>query len=195
MNPGLRSLAPGVVLACVMAATVACARKPVPEVPAAMRATGCLATGEGRLEAELRGAINADIDWNNAQMECDGGPRPDGSGLRIAIVGALDAQRKVRFIFGVDLADVAEGPAQVHPTNLTVIIEDEAQLYATRGDDKCAVESLGRVPLQAGQERVSARGYCIGPAADMSGGAPLHLPTFAFTALVREEPVDEAGLP
>jgi hypothetical protein len=184
-------------LTCVAATAclMACAPQQVPEVPAVTAAPGCLATGEGRLEAGLRGAIDADIDWTNAQMECDGGPRPDGKGLRVTIVGTLADERRLRFIFGMDLIDVAAGPAQVLPTNITVIIEGQSLLYATRGDDKCAVENLERKALAAGQESVTAVGYCIGPAIDMTGGAPLLVPTFSFTALAREEPADETLVP
>jgi hypothetical protein len=187
----MRSLAINVGLASL----VACVQKPAPPEPAMVAAPGCLASGEGHLEAQLRGAIQADVDWNNVQMECDGGPRPDGSGLRVAIAGALDAERRVRFIFGIQLDDVADGPAQVRPTNLTVIIEGRSQVYATRGDEHCAVENLERAALAGGQERVAVRGYCIGPAVDLSGGVPLHVPTFSFSALVRDEPADAAILP
>jgi hypothetical protein len=191
MKPRMRAGAIALGLACL----AACAQKPVPAEPVASAAAGCLAAGDGRLQAQLRGAIVADIDWNNAQMECDGGPRPDGSGLRVAIAGALDAQRRLRFIFGVDSVDVADGPAQVMPTNLTVIIEGQSQVFATRGDGHCAVENLERAALGAGQQRVTARGYCIGPAGDLSGEAPLFVPTFSFTALVRDDPADAPGVP
>jgi hypothetical protein len=182
----MRPLMVSTVIACL----TACAPKSPPEEPAQATAVGCLPGGEGQLEAELRGAIHADIDWRNAQMECDGGLRPDGNGLRATIAGALDGERRLRFIFGIDFADTAAGPAQVLPTNLTVIIEGQSQVYATRGDDKCAVEDLQRMELDAGRTRVTARGYCIGPAADMQGGAPLLVPTFSFTAVARAEPAD-----
>lgn len=173
-----------------LACLAGCGQKAVPEEPVSVSAAGCLPSGDGRLEAELRGTIHADLDWNNAQMECDGGPRPDGRGLRVSIAGALDADRRARFIFGIDLDDIADGPADVHPVNLTVFIEDHPQVYATRGDGNCAAENLERSALDEGGERVSARGYCIGPMADLSGGPPLHVTTFSFTALVREEPAD-----
>lgn len=179
-----------VAILAALACLAGCGQKAVPDEPATASASGCLATGDGRLEAELRGAIDTDLDWNDAQMECDGGPRPDGRGLRVSIAGALDADRRARFIFGIGLDDIADGPADVHPVNLTVFIEDHPQVYATRGDGNCAVEDLERRPLDAGGERVAARGYCIGPMADLSGGPPMHVTTFSFTALVREEPVD-----
>jgi len=38
-------------------------------------AHGCLPSGNGYLHARIRGALNLDIDWDNAEIECDGGPR------------------------------------------------------------------------------------------------------------------------
>lgn len=175
---------------------------------------GCLASGEGRFEATLRGDLQADIAWDNARMECDGGLRPDGLGLRISVVGSLPtaeptvgagtganagagatavgsagtaSPRRLRFILGIDLRDTDTGPAQVLPTNLTLILEGENQLFATRGDDKCAVEDLRREPLEAGLEQVSGRGYCLGQAADLAGERHVLVDTFSFTALVRIE--------
>lgn len=135
------------------------------------------------MEASLRGALEADINWSNAQMSCDGDLRPDGKVLRITMVGPLDSGRQLRFILGIDLVDTAEGPAQVLPTNLTVIVEDESLLYATRGNDRCAVEDFMRTPLGDGFERVSGRGYCLGPASDLAGETRVLVPTFSFTAL------------
>jgi hypothetical protein len=178
-----------------LAGLAACAPKPIPDAVEPAGVVGCLRSGDGHLQAQLRGAIKADVDWKNAAMECDGGQRPDGQGLRVTMAGSLDGERRLRFIFGIDLIDTAEGPAQVLPTNLTVIAEGESLLYATRGDDRCAVENLERTVLEAGLERVTARGYCIGPASDMAGGAPLFVPTFSFTALAMIEPPGESDTP
>jgi hypothetical protein len=194
-QPGTR-LPAALVLAL---ATGACAQSPpdtaAPATPAP--AMGCLAAGDGNLQARLRGALVADLDWRNAQMQCEGGMRPDGQGLRVTIAGPLPAGALpataaapaplLRFIFGIDLHDAASGAAQVLPTNLTVIVEGGQQLYATRGDDKCAVESLQRTPLAASSgklERVQVRGYCTGPAADLDGNVRVLVPTFAFTAVM-----------
>jgi hypothetical protein len=76
---------------------------------------GCLPAGDGFLRASLRGAIDADVNWSNDKMECEGGVRPDGQGIRAAFRGTLSAgstaaPRSLRFIFGIDLADAAAGP-------------------------------------------------------------------------------------
>lgn len=180
-----RSLLPSLLL------LAACMQEPGPSANAAEAAEaagvtgGCLADGQGRFEADLRGAIEADLDWRDAQMSCDGDLRPDGSGLRITLVGPLDETRRLRFIFGIDLDDTAAGPAQVLPTNLTVLVDGEATLFATRGADKCAVEDLERSIIEPDVERISARGYCLGPASDLAGTQRVLVPTFSFTALVR----------
>lgn len=171
---------------------VACAQDgSVPRDAPVAATRGCLAAGDGKFEAAIRGAFDADIRWTDAQMECDGGLRPDGQGMRVTVLGPLagaqpdSAPRQLRFIIGMDLRDAAAGPAQVLPTNLTVIIEGESQLYSTMGDDKCAVEGLQREPLSAGLEKVSGRGYCLGQASDLSGEKRLLVDTFSFTSLVR----------
>jgi hypothetical protein len=176
----------------------ACTQSPPAAVAAAVPAPlpGCLEAGDGSLQADLHGAVEAELAWQNAQMQCEGGLRPDGKGIRIMIAGPLPASPAqpvaataptgLRFIFGIDLEDTASGAAQALPTNLTVIVEGSERLYATRGDDKCAVENLERTPI-AGRdklERVSVRGYCIGPASDLAGETRLHMPTFSFTALM-----------
>lgn len=173
--------------------TVACAQEAVAPQPTA--GGGCLAAGGGRLQAQIRGALVADLDWQNTQMECEGGLRPDGAGVRISIAGPLESgadgsPRRLRFIFGIDLADSAAGAALALPTNLTIIVEGQSQLYATRGDDKCAVEQLRRSPLLASEvriDRVDARGYCTGPASDLAGSARVLVPTFSFTAQMRSD--------
>lgn len=164
----------------------------------------CLAAGDGALEARVRGAIDADVHWSNAQMTCEGGMRPNNKGVRVSIAGPLmksaegkdrDADR-LRFVFGITLRDTAAGVAQALPTNLTVIVEGRKQLFATLGDDKCAVEQFEVTPLLAGggqsshsshgpaRQRIHARGYCTGPATDLHGTRRVLVSTFEFTSQI-----------
>lgn len=173
-----------VLVACAPDGPGASAAAAAEDAPSA----ACLPEAAGRFEAELRGALEADVKWLDAQMECEGDLRPDGKGIRLTVVGPLAAapprppgERRLRFILGIDLEDAAEGPAQVLPTNLTVIVEGENLLYSTRGDERCAVENLRREPLGEGMERVSGRGYCLGPASDLAGETRVLVPTFSFT--------------
>lgn len=147
---------------------------------------GC--EGGGFLQARLRGAVDADLDWHDAAMHCEGGPRPDGRGVRVALAGPLpsDPKLSLRFIFGIGDRDVASGAAQALPTNVTVIVEGDGRMFATRGDERCAVELLRREPLPGSphRQRVHARGYCMDPAASLNGDERLHIPTFEFSGVV-----------
>lgn len=180
--------------ACLVLAMTACASDQGDNTPAAVAGAakpasrGCIASGGGLLQAQLRGALTADVNWRNEDMQCEGGPRPDERGLRMTLAGPLpgDAdKRQLRFIFGIDSKDVASGVAQALPTNVTVILEGGGQMFATRGDNHCAVEKLERTPLPAAHvERIHVRGYCTDPATGLTEDARLLIPTFEFTGVV-----------
>ena len=177
---------------------VACGAADRPTAAAATASSGqCLPDASGFLRAQLRGAINVDLDWHDADIRCEGGPRPDGEGLRVTIAGPLPASageqagRTLRFVFGIDnAASATEGSALA--TNLTAIVEGEGALYATRGDDKCTVDHLQRRSASnaadAREFRVDARGFCLGPASSIDGQTRLLVTTFDFAGRVSLEP-------
>src|SRR2546427_9285276 len=162
------------------------AASPAPALPAAAGgAHGCLPGGNGYLRARIRGAMNLDIDWHNAEIECDGGPRPDGSGLRVSFAGPRHADgRRLRLVFGV--GSVHEGrTGRELPTNLTVIFEGEQRLFATRGEDRCTLDELSQERLGAlggpiRSYRVVARGFCVSPASALSGNERILVSSFDF---------------
>jgi hypothetical protein len=167
---------------------------PAPALPAA-GAQGCLPGGNGYLRARIRGAMNLDIDWRNAEIECDGGPRPDGSGLRVSFAGPRHADgRRLRLVFGV--GSVHEGrTGRALPTNLTVIFEGEERLFATRGEDHCTVDELKQERLGAlggprRSWRIVARGFCTSPASTLNSDARILVTRFDFagSAVFGDEP-------
>lgn len=150
---------------------------------------GCLATGNGYLRAKIRGALNLDLDWHNAEIECDGGSRPDGSGVRVSFAGPLRSDgRRLRMVFGVGTATEGSGGHGM-PTNLTVIFEGEQRLYATRGEDKCTVDELqqqrfGALDGKIRTYRVTARGFCISPATTLDNAGRILVTSFDFAGRV-----------
>ncbi|MGH8323352.1 MAG: hypothetical protein ACRETD_06080, partial [Steroidobacteraceae bacterium] len=75
--------------------------KPAP----ARHVAGCLQAGNGYLRARIRGALNLDIDWHNGEIECDGGARPNGAGIRLSFAGPTHSDgRRLRMVFGVGAA-------------------------------------------------------------------------------------------
>jgi hypothetical protein len=167
--------------------------------PRSIAAPGCLPSGNGYLRARVRGALNLDIDWSNAQIECDGGPRSDGSGIRMSFVGPQRADgRRLRMVFGVNA--VHEGRSgRALPTNLTVIVEGGQRLYATRGEDRCTVDSLRQQRLtdagaKARSYRIVARGFCVAPASTLNETEHILVSRFDFagTAIFGVEAQEDA---
>ncbi|MBX5461877.1 MAG: hypothetical protein IRZ28_12420 [Steroidobacteraceae bacterium] len=151
---------------------------------------GCLPTGNGFLRARIRGGLNLDISWKNAELECDGGMRPDGSGIRLSFAGPTRSDgRRLRMVFGV--ADVTEGQSgSALPTNLTVIFEGEQRMFATRGEDRCTVdklqqERLGPLGGDTRSYRVIASGFCITPVPSLNTDERIVVNSFDFAGRVR----------
>ncbi len=169
-----------------------------PAVPAASSAAlpappaktaGCLPSGNGFLRARIRGALNLDIDWHDAELECEGAVRPDGHGIRLSFAGPIHTDgRRLRLVFGVTHA-AEGGSGSALPTNLTVIFEGEKRLFATRGDDRCTVDKLNqeRVGALGGPTRsyrVIARGFCIEPVAGLTANERIVVSSFDFAGQV-----------
>jgi hypothetical protein len=165
-----------------------------PAGPADRTAAGCFSVGGGYLRARMRGAIDLDLNWKNAEMQCDGGPRPpgkdhDSNGVRVSIGGpARGAGHRIRLVFGI--AGVTEGSSgNGLRTNVTVLFEGERRIFATQGDDKCTVDSLTQERVEtlgAGRAvyRVTARGFCLGPASSLVKDERVILTSFDFAGRV-----------
>ena len=136
----------------------------------------CDGVPDAYLEARLAGAIDAELHWQAADLECDGMRRPDGKGLRIVFKGPVAGSR-LTLVFGAPR--LAEGEsARAVPVNVTLIREGGA-LYGTRGEDKCVLDEVRQEPLPAPTPpdkhparhwRIEARGFCLEPARAVDGG-------------------------
>lgn len=162
--------------------------------------SSCLPGERGYLRAGLRGALDRDLDWRGAQLQCEGGARPAGHGLRVSFAGISNAAgQRLRIVFGI--AAQPGAPTASHlPTNVTVIVEGENRLYATQGEDKCQVESMAQEALPraidpgtapgARDYRIAARGYCVDPATTLDGSTRLYINRFDFAGIARFEDND-----
>jgi hypothetical protein len=167
--------------------------------PASAPLAGCLAAGNGYLRARIRGALNLDINWKNAELECDGSERPDGHGIRLSFAGPMrSGGRRLRMVFGV--ASAAEGaPGRALPTNLTIIFEGEQRLYSTRGEDRCTVDELreervGALGPTMRSYRVIARGFCTLPATALDRDERILVTRFDFAGRVNfDDPSPHPG--
>lgn len=175
--------AAGIGAVCAAASPPATVAVPTADPP------GCLHAGNGFLRAKIRGAVNLDLDWHNAEMQCEGGARPNNSGVRVSFAGPKSSDgRRVRMVFGVGRA--TEGrDGRALPTNLTVIFEGEQRMFATRGQDRCTVDQLAQErvgdlggPLRT--YRIVAHGFCISPASSLDDAAHILVSSFDFAGRV-----------
>jgi hypothetical protein len=178
-----------VAAACVFGVAGVVASTPAAKPSVKSTPAGCFAAGDGYLRARLRGALSLDLNWQDAQMQCDGGPRPSGNGVRVSIGGPLRADgRRIRMVFGI--AGVTEGRGgEALRTNVTILFEGEKRIFATQGDDKCTVDSLTQQRVESlgtGRAiyRVEARGFCLGPATSLSREERVFLTSFDFAGRV-----------
>ncbi len=160
-------------------------------------AAQCLPGERGYLRASLRGAIDADLDWRGALLQCEGGARPDGHGVRVSFLGPADASgHRLRIVFGI-AATPGDARTASAATNVTVIFEGEQRVYATRGDERCAIDAVVQEPLPlasaavpaatARDYRIAARGYCIDPAMTLDGSGRLYINRFDFAGVAHFE--------
>jgi hypothetical protein len=151
------------------------------------------------LNARLAGSVEAELRWSAAELECDGMRRPDGQGMRVTFSGAFDGGR-LTLVFGIPrLPEGATGHDV--PVNVTLIREGGA-LYGTRGEDKCLLDDVSQVRLDAQPAAaepaarrwsIDARGFCLEPARRVAGGDDaILLARFDFRGLLTWQP-DTSG--
>lgn len=139
----------------------------------------------GYLHAQLRGALEADLDWGGSALACEGSARPNAEGVRISLSGPLNSSgQTLRMLIGVPLAPGHSGTGPV-PANVTLIIEGDQKVYSTRGDDKCTLDSLTQEALPGGSEythpyRISGRGFCVDPANSLDQSGRVYINRFDF---------------
>lgn len=165
---------------------------PKPAAPAL-----CLPDGRGYLRARLSGVVKAELDWGNEGTECTGGVRPDG-GMRVRFSRNDPAEGgQLVLLFGI--AGLREGQAaKALPVNVTIIREGKGEFYSTQGDNKCTLdevkqEAIVGIPRRSRSYRITARGFCTGPARAVNGTGAVMLSRFDYVGRVDFEPEDESA--
>ena len=156
---------------------------------AAAPGPACLPDGTGFLTARLRGAIEADLDWRGAELDCTGMPRPDGQGLRLRFAGRLPDGGQLALVFAPPV--LAEGQdARAVPVNVTILDESGGRIFGTRGEDRCLLDEVVQHRVPAGEDSdsrlwaVEARGFCTEPARALDDSGAVLLTRFDFRGRV-----------
>ncbi len=149
-------------------------------------APACLKNNEAFFRARLAGAINAELNWNGAGVECTGDVRP-GKGLRLKF---SSNRREPALVIVLGIADVREGePGHALPVNVTIIREGAGEFFGTQGTDKCTIDELRQqlltpVARRVRSYKITARGFCTEPARAVRGTGVVLMNRFDFAGRV-----------
>lgn len=168
--------------------------------PDPKREIACLPGGDGYVKARIAGALNAELVWDNDDVECSGAVRPDG-GARMRFSGLEAGGGKLVLVLGIGA--LREGRnAKLLPVNVTVMREGRGEFYSTQGEDKCMLDEVRQEPLigiphRSRSYRVVARGACTGPARAVRGEGAILLSRFDVAGRIdfeTEDATDEDDL-
>lgn len=138
----------------------------------------CVMDRGGFLRGELYGAVRETIDWQGETMACDGMPRPEGNGIRLAFREHADPQNQ-GLMFVIGIADAVPGNDTIERTaNVTLNDQPGGRFFGTQGEQSCWVTLTEQVELTGTVEEVwrfDGLLYCATalPAATGSGSVTL----------------------
>jgi hypothetical protein len=151
--------------------------------PGAPAATSC---GEdGYLSTELFGALDSKIEWNAADLECEGMPRPDGDGARLRFAGSIGGDRNIAFI--VALPDLRRGETgKEYQSKVTLIEEGNSRFFSTADNDICWTDivELENVADSAAKFAISGTLYCVAPLTEINGASDISIRDLKFRGLL-----------
>lgn len=139
----------------------------------------CVASGGGRLQMQITGAFEADIDWHNDGTVCDGMPRPRGDALRLMFSRDDEGLLIVLGITGLERGATADGLL----ANLTLVRQGVGEFYGTLGANACLVE-VSENRLEPGETelyRISGQGRCEHPVGAIGRPGEIRVTPFSFT--------------
>ncbi len=137
---------------------------------------------------QLRGSIEAEVDWRGAGLRCTGMARPDGLGLRLRFSGQLPGSGELAIVFAAPELGMGVSARGV-PVNVTLLDDAGQHIYGTRGDGRCTFDEVDQqaltdASLPPRSFRVSARGFCTVPARAVDGDGAVLLTRFDFAGIV-----------
>lgn len=143
----------------------------------------CSLESDGFLSGRLYGAVDVNIDWRGADMNCEGMLRPDGKGIRLLFASTQGREDRLLFVIGVD-GKIDQLTGQERVANITIIDEIDGRFFSTSGNDRCwttihKVESIFGETFPAFQ--IDGDLYCAGGLPSLSDRGSVTLDDFQFS--------------
>ena len=140
----------------------------------------------GQLQAELYGAVAAQIDWSVSDLECAGMPRPNGQGARLRFSGTVGVdERRIAIIIAIpDLQRKKTG--NEFSSNVTLIEVGSGRFFSTLDLGNCLTDITTLDELDESGDRYSIGGmlYCVAPLAEVNGDSSVSILELHFSGLI-----------
>ena len=152
----------------------------MPALPAPASIQPC--RPDGHLKTKLYGALDGELDWSAAHLECSGMPRPNGAGARLRFAGQVAGDgRRLAIIIAIpelapDSADVELG------SKVTLIDESSGRFFSTWDMDNCWTDITSLEGADDSGDRFDIGGnlYCVAPLAEVNGDASVSVFELSF---------------
>lgn len=143
----------------------------------------------GFLTTQLYGALETGVQWDAADLECEGMRRPDGMGARLRFAGITDDGHRVAFI--IALPGLQPGvTGSEFGSKVTLIEEGNGRFFSSAELDICWTDIVDLQGLDHGdasaQSRFAIHGnaYCVAPLAEVNGAAAVMIRDLEFRGLL-----------
>ena len=154
----------------------------------ALVATGpvdlCESVDDAYLSGTLYGALDRAIEWRGTDMRCEGGPRPDGDGMRLVFTAPGDGEGNEdgdRLVFVIGISGALEGLTDVERVaNVTVIDASSGRFFSSGRQERCWT-TVTSVSEDNGHTQIGGELYCAGSLPSMSDGSSISLGDFRYS--------------
>lgn len=141
---------------------------------------------DGYLSGEIYGAIRTTLNWGRGDLECEGMPRPEGSGARLRFAGQAGAGGQALAII-IAMPDFTRDKTGTEfSANVTLIEEGNGRFFSTPDLDNCLCDIAGVRPVADTDDQVAVSGvlYCVSPLPEINGDSSVSIPELAFAGLL-----------
>jgi hypothetical protein len=131
----------------------------------------------------MYGALDLNIDWQGANMNCEGMLRPDGNGIRLLFASKQGRKARLVFVIGVD-GRIDQLTRKERVANITIIDEIDGRFFSTSGIDRCWT-TIHKVEKIVGERfpafQIDGDVYCAGGLPSLSDRGTVTLGDFRFS--------------
>ena len=160
-----------------------CSEQAEPPPPAEAEAEPAVSTcgGIGSLRGSLSGAINAEVDWDDAALRCESMLRPDDRGVRLRFSGEIRGERLAIIVAIPDLGAGATGAD--FDSVVTITVDGSGRFFSTPNLGACWTDVETNTELDAGQFNVTGNLTCVAPLGEFNGDAFVDIRELSFSGI------------